>query len=515
MAGSDSKCGGETTNNLFALQRFERNAYFYGKLMTVRDFQLEQSYFNQKRFLNGRLIHGQGIVCGLEVKGTGFGTGSASEKLVVSVTPGAALDGCGREIVVDRIVNEEEVDIPGIESLTGTKKFYLFLKYKESLGEPVPALANASNCEEVCCNSRIKEGFEFILSDQEPPAEEPVNPEKSDPCPLGEDEGVLLAALDINKETKTAAVNAAETKKHRGYVYNNPLLYSLLSEHKSDHSNPHDVKHAQTGPAGWDQTESAGDANKRSKHLSTEDAGKWNNAAQAITAHKGDFNNPHQVKHGQTGPVGWDQVDASDPNDKKSRKKHVSTEDAEKWNKAAENPPEPIKHYKIKISEVAQGQRKEQDIEIKLNYNEPVVLGVEVVFNKKIFDKFIEGIKEKYKPDEEALKKWLEQITAVIKENKIEEINEYYTGDLSLMSLWALVIGVGTAPVVVRQPTEGLLGVGLKQIPAPALAARIDRVGKKLSIILQDRRVAEARLKEFVDYTVVFWIGAAKTVKEL
>ena len=45
----------------------ERNHYFYGKLMTVRDFQDEQTYMNNKRRLGNRLLHGAGIVAGLGV----------------------------------------------------------------------------------------------------------------------------------------------------------------------------------------------------------------------------------------------------------------------------------------------------------------------------------------------------------------------------------------------------------------------------------------------------------------
>ena len=45
----------------------ERNNYFYGKLLTVRDFEMEQHYFNIKRRLINRILHGAGVVCGLGV----------------------------------------------------------------------------------------------------------------------------------------------------------------------------------------------------------------------------------------------------------------------------------------------------------------------------------------------------------------------------------------------------------------------------------------------------------------
>ncbi|RIK74672.1 hypothetical protein DCC62_14805, partial [candidate division KSB1 bacterium] len=50
-----------------AIPFFERNNYFYSKLMTVRDFFAEQRYFNEKRWLMNRMISGWGVVCGLDV----------------------------------------------------------------------------------------------------------------------------------------------------------------------------------------------------------------------------------------------------------------------------------------------------------------------------------------------------------------------------------------------------------------------------------------------------------------
>ena len=40
---------------------FERNRYFYGKLLTVRDFESEQKYFNDKSRLLNRLLFGSGV----------------------------------------------------------------------------------------------------------------------------------------------------------------------------------------------------------------------------------------------------------------------------------------------------------------------------------------------------------------------------------------------------------------------------------------------------------------------
>ena len=45
-------------SNFFPL---ERNRYFYGKMLTARDFETEQRYFNNKRRLLNRTLYGAGV----------------------------------------------------------------------------------------------------------------------------------------------------------------------------------------------------------------------------------------------------------------------------------------------------------------------------------------------------------------------------------------------------------------------------------------------------------------------
>jgi hypothetical protein len=70
-----------------------RNRYFYGKMLDVYHFELEQNYFNSKRWLLNRLVSGYGVVCGLNVL-------LSSDLKSLYVTPGVAIDKCGHEIVV-------------------------------------------------------------------------------------------------------------------------------------------------------------------------------------------------------------------------------------------------------------------------------------------------------------------------------------------------------------------------------------------------------------------------------
>ena len=71
----------------------ERNRYFYGKLLTVRDFEIEQKYTRNSAQLMHRLVFGAGVVCGLNV--------SASDDSTLLIESGMAIDYQGRTVAVE------------------------------------------------------------------------------------------------------------------------------------------------------------------------------------------------------------------------------------------------------------------------------------------------------------------------------------------------------------------------------------------------------------------------------
>ncbi|EFM11318.1 hypothetical protein PaecuDRAFT_1764 [Paenibacillus curdlanolyticus YK9] len=150
------------TNSQLQLQQFERNHYFYGKLLTVRDFQLEQSYMNEKRNLLNRFVHGTGVIGGLHlapIDGTG-----------IRLTPGTALDANGREIVVAANVDIADISkLAGYPPVYGGGVLYATLSYDETAREPVPAVANAIPGQDGIETNKIRETFRFALT-TEPPA---------------------------------------------------------------------------------------------------------------------------------------------------------------------------------------------------------------------------------------------------------------------------------------------------------------------------------------------------------
>ena len=139
---------------------FERNRYFYGKLMTVADFEIEQRYGNDKRRLQNRLFQGVGVVCGLNVVQV--------DDTVISLEPGVALDALGHEIVVEEPVIKKLAMIPGFDQAQDNATLYLCIEYDEREHEPVYSIAGATAQQEGINYNKISESYKLMLTDQEP-----------------------------------------------------------------------------------------------------------------------------------------------------------------------------------------------------------------------------------------------------------------------------------------------------------------------------------------------------------
>lgn len=136
----------------------ERNRYFYGKLLTVRDFEVEQNYSRRKSQLLNRLSLGAGVVCGLGV--------SASDDSTLLIESGMALDYQGRMIVIEEPLLRKLPMLEGHEALSGAESAYLCLNYDETDIEPVNAVgANPGEQEQF---NMTREGFKLTLTAQAP-----------------------------------------------------------------------------------------------------------------------------------------------------------------------------------------------------------------------------------------------------------------------------------------------------------------------------------------------------------
>ncbi len=137
----------------------ERNRYFTGKYMTARDFLGEQEYFLSRDRLHNRLLHGWGIVCGLDVRP--HRDPDCADRWVI-VTSGIAIDCCGREIVLEKQTAFKVWEPPKQEQKGGPSPtvqaapessapdlgpFLLCVRYAEEEIEVVPALYADGQCD--------------------------------------------------------------------------------------------------------------------------------------------------------------------------------------------------------------------------------------------------------------------------------------------------------------------------------------------------------------------------------
>jgi len=142
---------------------FVRNRFFYGKLMDVLHFDMEQNYFNAKRWLLNRLVLGYGVVCGLDLK---IGADNAS----VIVQSGVAIDKWGREIVVPKDSTAVPLPplpppspVPAADCPEDADCFHLVLCYHECQGDPTPALGGDCDQNAMCSPGSIRERYELCF----------------------------------------------------------------------------------------------------------------------------------------------------------------------------------------------------------------------------------------------------------------------------------------------------------------------------------------------------------------
>jgi hypothetical protein len=138
------------------LYPFERNRYYPGKMLTSADFQAEQNYhINKGRFLNG-LMYGQGIICGM-------GVFSLDDQSIL-IESGAAIDGSGRDVIIDASAVKKLSAIEGFDSLTG-EVARLKVRFKEQDVHSVYSVNHKEDDKEYEYN-RISEGYELFLADK-------------------------------------------------------------------------------------------------------------------------------------------------------------------------------------------------------------------------------------------------------------------------------------------------------------------------------------------------------------
>ena len=161
------------------LNSFERNRYYYGKMLDAYHFDLETAYHNQKRWLINRAVLGYGVVCGLDIK--------LKDAYTIELLPGLAIDKWGREIVVPEArkvtidpavvarafeqqttkrhyeVGEKRTDNKHEEELTACVQ--VMLCYHECLTDPMPVLAGDCHTAEPCVPGTVRESYTVTFTE--------------------------------------------------------------------------------------------------------------------------------------------------------------------------------------------------------------------------------------------------------------------------------------------------------------------------------------------------------------
>ena len=157
----------ETTSHAqpIGLHTAVRNRYYFGKLLDVVHFDIEQDYFNYKRWLINRLILGYGVVCGFDVE-------LGKDETTVSMTSGFGIDRWGREIIAPAGYQDFKLpDRPAAGQQQSQQQqkdycedddvwYHLLICYYECDGSPEPALGDECGVE-TCVPSLAQERFKL------------------------------------------------------------------------------------------------------------------------------------------------------------------------------------------------------------------------------------------------------------------------------------------------------------------------------------------------------------------
>lgn len=261
----------EQSNNLEQLLRGlstpRRNHYFYGKLMDVCHFEMEQTYVNHKRWLINQQSLGSGVLCGLNVR---------SNEGKLWVEPGMAIDGYGREIIMPVRAGIDPwtlTDACGkaASELSREERHMvtLLICYRECLTDYMPVLVSDCGGEEDTAAATLVETFQLAVREglpdlvrpaldplccramfPDPDQEQPSGPDTStdsadpkdtlrsiermrsnlcecadDPCPMPEEPCLALAVIELLPGGKIGGIEAC---RYRQRLYSNQVLFELI-----------------------------------------------------------------------------------------------------------------------------------------------------------------------------------------------------------------------------------------------------------------------------------------------
>jgi hypothetical protein len=159
---------------------FTRLRYSYGMRLGQVELSDEQSYLVGKDRFHNMHCHGAGVLCGLKAERFVWpqGAPAGTATTVLRVSRGAALDGCGREVLVPA---DQCIDVAAWFAIHGDKlnpapgagalRLWVALRYRECPSDPALVPRDSCGCGTGGCDyTRVRESFELCLFADKSPA---------------------------------------------------------------------------------------------------------------------------------------------------------------------------------------------------------------------------------------------------------------------------------------------------------------------------------------------------------
>jgi hypothetical protein len=197
--------------NLLKLDPLKRVNYTFGLVLGVEEFLQSDTYFLAKHYLENRLLHGYGTVCGLDV------VEQTAPQLEVQITPGWAISPRGEEIRVSQLmclqVNDwVQTNLAALKAVfpgpaPSSLNLCIVLCYRECKTDVVPIPGEPCRTQSSSmAPSRIADSFELMLCldyDASPPSPPASPPDAGGLCmfrpPQLEDDSIRALATLLSE----------------------------------------------------------------------------------------------------------------------------------------------------------------------------------------------------------------------------------------------------------------------------------------------------------------------------
>lgn len=213
------------------VRALEKNKYYYGKLLTVTDFDVEQQYYAQKTKLINRIMFGAGVASGLQV--------TKINETQLAVENGVAFDYDGNLILIPI---PQTITLSKLSGFLFDGKdeevFYLCIQYKENEKDIVKATNShvPAGQEHVSYNRKV-ESYELYLQqglmEEKPLIDSMEKHYKQTLSQMVQQElqnSICLAKVIITREGHKYTIKTVEKVPFHQYVINHDLIQNMIKQ---------------------------------------------------------------------------------------------------------------------------------------------------------------------------------------------------------------------------------------------------------------------------------------------